>query len=315
MLKKVSDAVEAQPAPSSTPSTPKKKGDAAADDGMLAFQRELAAITGDTEEAALTVPQMFSVTQATNKKWPKGALDVSVSSVGLAVFSSGKPVTTLVYSSLKTWKYSKSQLTIELSKSKVKAGEPNLLVLRCEEGDAEKISTQMSEFTAQIKLEKDKKKEEKIEGPNGIWKVTSKRSAKLREGFDRETDEVGFINTGEVVQITDTKQNDSGQWRIQIGAVWEDDTLETRVGWLKFETKSSQPADDDVVEFSLESPRAEGDTWTSLETLNAAGGPWTSLKTAGGEQLFSRLYDETELPGPTDEPPPTLSESRSTAPP
>ena len=112
----------------------------------------------------------------------------------------------------------------------------------------------MSEFTAQIKLEKDKKKEEKIEGPNGIWKVTSKRSAKLREGFDRETDEVGFINTGEVVQITDTKQNDSGQWRIQIGAVWADDTLETRVGWLNFETKSSQPADDDVVEFSLESP-------------------------------------------------------------
>ena len=296
MLKKVSDAVEAQPAPSSTPSTPKKKGDAVADDGMLAFQRELAAITGDTEEAALTVPQMFSVTQATNKKWPKGALDVSVSSVGLAVFSSGKPVTTLVYSSLKTWKYSKSQLTIELSKSKVKAGEPNVLVLRCEEGDAEKISTQMSEFTAQIKLEKDKKKEEKIEGPNGIWKVTSKRSAKLREGFDRETDEVGFINTGEVVQITDAKQNDSGQWRIQIGAVWADDTLETRVGWLNFETKSSQPADDDVVEFSLESPRAEGDTWTSLETLNAAGGPWTSLKTAGGEQLFSRVYDETELP-------------------
>ena len=63
---------------------------------------------------------MFPVTQSANKQWPK-AFELSVSDVGLAMFSKGKPFATITYESLTDWSSSETNKNMSVTMKKDQA--------------------------------------------------------------------------------------------------------------------------------------------------------------------------------------------------
>ena len=73
---------------------------------------------------------VYKVTQKGIKGWPKKPFDISVGSVGVTIMDEkGKPITTLVYNTLKHWSFRKTQLAIELRARNVEKGHPSVYTL------------------------------------------------------------------------------------------------------------------------------------------------------------------------------------------